>query len=387
MSHRTPTLALVPLVLASLALGAPPDEPPRPSEAERQSTVRWHEGDLPSALELARERGARVLLEFSNDGCGWCTRLREEALPDPGVARELAQLVCVRIDLTPDERGVLRSQEAADLGNRFGIRRTPTLVLLDPSGRADDVVAGFLPADGLRAELVRMRRDEGTRRALERAVAADPGDLDARWALANKLFALGDGAGHQAQMEAIIAADPERVSIPLRTIAINELREEMLGCMRGARPVDPAPLEELLAGERRAVLLYEGWSALGTVYRHLGRTDEMVAAWREAWRNAPGDEERSICGNALAWDFWEARDELPERERAFALRAARRAVDLLGDARGDDALRAAYLDTLACANHMNGETERAVELIEECRRLAPDAAEYAERLAAFRPGG
>jgi hypothetical protein len=171
----------------------------------------------------------------------------------------------------------------------------------------------------------------------------------------------------------------------MRRIALNAMREEMFGCMRGARPVEPAPLVEFLADETHSELLCEGLSLLGTVHGHLGQPREMVAAWRRAWKLAPASACLS-CGNSLAWDFWERRDALEPADRAFALEVSRTVVRELGDARGDDALRAAFLDTLACCQWMNGEREAAIATVERCLELVPGNDEYTRRLEAFRAG-
>jgi thioredoxin-related protein len=351
------------------------------SEATHEEIL-WRDGGLDEALAIAREKGTPILLEFSTQTCPWCKRLRKEAWVDKEVVEELEGWTCVRLDLTVDKSGVLVSQEAAELGNRFSVARFPTLVALRPDGTPEDVVAGFLNAPAMLAELRRIRRGEGTLGDLERQVAADGGDLEARYQLGLKRYSLGDYAGFQSEIDTIQQADPDGRSLPMRRMAIGQMREEMFGCMRGARPVEPAPLVAFLADEEHPSLVCEGWSVLGTIYRHMDDPTNMMAAWRKAWESAP-DAERASCGNSLAWDYWEMREALSDDERAFALKVSQEATDELGDARGDDALRAAFLDTLACSYFMNDERESAIETAAECVRLVPGALEYRNRLASF----
>jgi len=370
------------LALLALAAALVPT-PVQPGKGSGVEEVVWRAGGLERAVELARASGTPILLEFSADGCPWCARLHREAWVEREVVEELGNWTCVRLDLTVDAEGVVASQEAAELGNRFAVGRFPTLVALLPDGTPEDVVAGFLKPSAMLEELRRIRGGEGTLSALEARVAADASDHEARYALALKRYSLGDPAGYDRELATIRRADPEGRSVPMRRMAIAQMREEMFGCMRGARPVDPDPLVEFLEDEEHPSLACEGWSVLATVHRHLGDPNGMVEAWRSAWDVAP-DDERAATGNALAWDFWMLRAKLDPEELAFALEASEEACTLLGDARGDDALRAAYLDTLACCYLMNGRRDRAVETMQECVRLAPSTPEYVQRLAEFR---
>lgn len=104
-----------------------------------------------ASLGLAREAlGADVtLVQFSTEYCSRC----------PGVARSLTALADdldgdirhVEIDLTHD----------ASLADRFDVRQTPTVLVLDAAGRTAGRIAGVPRADELRALIDDLTRRNG----------------------------------------------------------------------------------------------------------------------------------------------------------------------------------------------------------------------------------
>jgi thioredoxin-like negative regulator of GroEL len=100
-----------------------------------------HAADAAASLGLARDAfGADVtLVQFSTEYCSRC----------PGVARSLAVLADghdadvrhVEIDLTHD----------AALADRFHVRQTPTVLVLDATGRTAGRIAGVPRVDELRS--------------------------------------------------------------------------------------------------------------------------------------------------------------------------------------------------------------------------------------------
>lgn len=384
------------ILLAAAALSTAPGPAPalgsedaarRQAEAHPElGRVSWFEGSYAEALAAAKEAGKPLLVEFWLEGCPWCGRLGREALSEPAIARRLADYVCLNVDLTADDEGVLRSQEAALLGNRFNVRRFPTVVVVrSEDDRGEDVISGYLPPKAFGEELDRIAAARGTASDFEARVAADPDDLELRYQLSQVYDRLGDYARSNTQWSFIEKADPEGHSYPMRLLAINNMREEMFGCMRGALPVDPNPMLAFLAEERHPDLLHEGWAILGAVYRHLEDAPKAVEAHRNSWRSVP-EGKRDSSGNRLAWDLWLLREAISAEDRRFALDVSLAATEALGEANGDELLRAAYLDTLACCYFMNGKRSKAVAVMQRCMKLAPNEPAYRARLDQFQSG-
>ena len=372
--HLAPLIPLAALAWASSATPA----------GDERGNVRWFEGSYAESLRSAEERDTLVALEFWADWCGWCKEQERTALRDPAVVAALEGFVCLDMDVSSDAGGEIRDETAAELMNRFQVRRFPTFVFVSADGEPQDLISGFLPTVALLDELARIRNERDTVADYRRRMREHPDDLELRYRLACKLDALGDVRGYETHLAAIAEADPEGVSLPRRRMTLGIVREQLWGCMRDPElEVDPTPLLAFLADETHASLLSEAWLLLGAVHEELGDGAGSRAAYRAAWEHVQEDQLAPV-GNGVAWGFWEQRDELTRAEKRFALRVARRAVEAIGDARGDGVLLAQYLDTLACCAYMNGKRREALALAERCRELAPQQEEFRTRYEQFK---
>lgn len=87
-----------------------------------------------------------VLVDFWHDACVWCKRLEPELA---GVARDFApKLKFARLN-------VLSSDANTQLGQKYGIMGTPTLILFC-NGRVLEQLVGYRPKDKLRREIQAM---------------------------------------------------------------------------------------------------------------------------------------------------------------------------------------------------------------------------------------
>jgi thiol-disulfide isomerase/thioredoxin len=125
--------------------------PSSPTGAPEAAATAATAATAAASLGLARDAlGADVtLVQFSTEYCNRC----------PGVARSLSALADdlggdirhVEVDLTHD----------AALADRFHVRQTPTVLVLDAAGRTAGRIAGVPRADELRAlidDLIRRNR-------------------------------------------------------------------------------------------------------------------------------------------------------------------------------------------------------------------------------------
>jgi thiol:disulfide interchange protein DsbD len=93
--------------------------------------------DLGPSLELARQEGKPLLLDFRADWCVACVELEKETWTDPRVRTALGELIPVRLDMTR------ASDEGQALLRRFRVMGLPTVILLDPQGKELGRFVGF----------------------------------------------------------------------------------------------------------------------------------------------------------------------------------------------------------------------------------------------------
>ncbi|MEM7518505.1 MAG: tetratricopeptide repeat protein, partial [Planctomycetota bacterium] len=297
------------------------------------------------------------------------------------------------------------------------------LLFLEPSGEQRDRVQNFMGPVTFLATLERIKRNEGTltglaaavaengndvslrldyasklrdfRRAgpmneqlalvrgmLESEIGFDPGDLEARYVIAQKLDALNLKKEARAQVSAIRRLDPQGESTAMRRILLSDHIE------RGRKSRDPAELMAFLEQETRHDILHEGWKFVGGIesslslrYRDkaLEHRARQRQAWARAWKFAPADQ-RALFGRKLAWELYERRDEIEESEKALALQIAER---VLSETPED----ADLLDTLACCLHLNGRTEEALAALERAIELDPENVRWQLRRREFGGAG
>lgn len=115
---------------------APRPAAPQPAAAPSTGSpfTRWDE-PLAQVLADAQRTGRPALLLFTASWCGYCQKLDDETLPDPGVQAAAGRFVFVRYDA---DRGVGQT-----LATKYGIQGFPALVLLDASGNERDRWSGF----------------------------------------------------------------------------------------------------------------------------------------------------------------------------------------------------------------------------------------------------
>ena len=340
----------------------------------------WFEGSFDAALAKAKAENKLVFIDFWTSWCGWCKRLDKDTFSDESVAAEMKDILCLSIDA--------ESATGKPIASRFAVTGYPALILLAPNGSPEDQIGGYLPPDKFKKEIQRVRSGQGTAGGLRKKVAAEPSNMDARFELAAKLEKLGDHEGQMAQLAEIKKLDPNGKSLPMRRIAIREVREKINAGFQKTQTVDISLMAAFLSEETYPELLFDGWGSMGQMHMFMAQRAEQAGnaaeaeqhkvefrtAMKTAWKNVPAERVADF-GNSLAWSFYEAREALSAEEKAFALEVAEKAHA----AAGKD--ETSVIDTYACCLHMNGKKEEAVKQIQHCIELEPDNQQWKDRLA------
>lgn len=129
--------------------------------------------DLRALGEISQREGLPILIEVAMGHCPWCARLEEEfLLPMLRSGDYNDRVIIRRIDLdlhTPLVDFDGRPISSSDFAVRYGVRLTPTVLLLDGQGRelaeplvgltTPDFYGGYLDA-AIDESLARLRADQ-----------------------------------------------------------------------------------------------------------------------------------------------------------------------------------------------------------------------------------
>jgi len=108
--------------------------------------------DLDGALEQASAEGKPVYLAFGAVWCPVCRRMEEVTLLEPPMQALASEFIWVRIDI---DRNITLARE-------WGVEATPTIFLLDPTGRSRNKIVGGASGEELSATLRRFLTELGT---------------------------------------------------------------------------------------------------------------------------------------------------------------------------------------------------------------------------------
>ena len=119
-----------------------------------------HADDLAATATQARRSGVAILLAFTQTGCPYCTRARNDyLLPLQSGAAYGAKIVIREIDI--HSTGALRGfagepTTAADFARRYRVTKVPTVIVVDYAGNAlADPIVGLLAEDFYQSYLER----------------------------------------------------------------------------------------------------------------------------------------------------------------------------------------------------------------------------------------
>jgi len=346
------------------------------SEDEPAQTARvsWFEGSFDELLAESKRSDKLVFVDFWAAFCGPCRMFAKNTLRDPGVVGQLDGMLCYSVELDGETENPIAA--------RFGIETIPAVVFLEPDGDRREVLIGYRPPKVFRGELDRIRENRETLSDYHRRIAANPNDLEARYALVVKYKALGKGGAALAEAESdeILRLDPTGRSVVARRIRLDRLVHQIWDSL------DPLPIYRFLEGEPDPGIRFQAWYAAWQVEGHLAKNAETadraerhrrawVSAARSLWEVTP-DERRPRIGNNIAWNLYECSSMLGYDDLGFALAVATEVARLTPE-------DANVIDTLACCLHAVGREEDALRNVRRCIELQPDNPEWKRRLQEF----
>lgn len=156
---------------------AQPVVPPKagmPVKPEAPKSDLWINNFERAKAEAAKS-GKDILIDFTgSDWCGWCIKLKEEVFSTPEFEAAAPKMfVLMEADFPRDKTKVTPEVAAQNrrLGDNFGIRGYPTIILLDAQGRPY-ARTGYQPGGPAKylenlqqAQAVRQKRDSAWKKA------------------------------------------------------------------------------------------------------------------------------------------------------------------------------------------------------------------------------
>jgi len=176
MTTRTTTLSvLVVFVLVAAA----------PLHLTAQDETKGISFESPDqSFELSKQKaqasGRLLMVDFYADWCSWCKRLDEEAFSDPHVGKLMKNFVNVKINAeTDDGRALART---------YGVTGYPFILFLNGDGEVIDWILGYASTEEFLARVQEIRAGRTTYYAYKKRFEADPTDLEAAVAYAERIY-------------------------------------------------------------------------------------------------------------------------------------------------------------------------------------------------------
>lgn len=240
------------------------------ADGEVVSAVQWFEGSFDEALAAARAGGKQVFLDVGAYWCPPCRELDEQVFVRPEVGAALAAgYVALHVDA---EKG-----EGPELVARYKVQAYPTLLVLEAGGLERGRMVDGMKPEELLAGLEEIARGGTVLARLEAAVAAAPGDLEARYRLGNAYALAARRAEAEAELARVIAGDPDNA----RGLAAQAMadRAAFLVAKQDADPERAIALyRELQQKFPKAKESLRAYRQIGRELHKLGRDDEAIAS-------------------------------------------------------------------------------------------------------------
>jgi thioredoxin:protein disulfide reductase len=113
-----------------------------------------NEADLDKAIELGRQQGRSIMVDFSADWCTECLLMERNIFAQDAVRQQLRGMLLIRADLTHF------NASSKNLMQRFAVVGPPTVVFLNPDGSevTDARVVGDIGVSGFLGRLAKVSR-------------------------------------------------------------------------------------------------------------------------------------------------------------------------------------------------------------------------------------
>lgn len=334
----------------------------------------WHSGTLEEAIADAGTTGRHLLVVLSTETSQHCALFLSESFEPEEARAALEPFALFKADVA--------SATGATLVGRFGVTLLPSVAVLSPAGEAQEMLPGYRPQSRFAAELSNVLNGVGTVGALEGQVSSAPEDPDLRLKLAMKLRNVGRVEEGLVQLEEIRRLDPTGESEAGARLAIDAAVKEARSGVTDPSDLaayDLSPVRALLDRIQQPAVLHQGWRWVASVEEAKGDFPAARRALTLAYPHRPvADSMLWLTQTARA--FWMAGEQLTSAERRTALEMAQAAVDLAEKALPStiEEERGEIIDSfavLASCHELNGDKEKALDVIERALKLAPDSEE------------
>lgn len=334
---------------------------------------------LAEAKALATTSQKPILIYCWADGSEYCTKLYQDTLSAAGAGTALSNFVC--FSAKHGGAGV------KEMFAQYGVQTLPTMLFVQPSGKADDLIQGFIPAGEFVVELDRIKSGKDTVSDLEARVAAatagSEDDIDARWKLAGKVQALGEGDRHDELMASIREVDPKGKTLVGARMLLQELTTKIAGKdgysdeeseadrLQRISSWNLAPLYAHAKSTGLKEAKHEAWQQIGNMEAKREDMQAAFKAYRAAWKTCPEDKVVDWSNDIARWVIKSA-EHRTSKEKKFALELATKALATLEKRLKEDPpgksehlkyekYQAYCWNTIAWALHINGKQKPAVK--------------------------
>lgn len=111
----------------------------KPGESQEETSTIQEAGDLSNCGNEAKHRQLPILLLFSDEHCGWCSRVKKEFLEPMARGGHYDDKVLIR-KLELKEDGMARDFDGNPIGHeelkkRYKVELLPTIIFIDANGR------------------------------------------------------------------------------------------------------------------------------------------------------------------------------------------------------------------------------------------------------------
>ena len=370
-------IALVALMSActDAASGAVVATKPAPlAEKEKPESQPGHliEDDYARALSEARKRKLPLFVEVWASWCHTCASMREYVLPDPALAPLANAFVWAGIDSE-------RASNAAFL-QRFPTRNLPTLWVIDSVDERPLLKwIGAATAEELALLLSQTQPGTGQASATETAVAA----ATAEWVRGNRASAAGDTPTAITHYKSALASAPADWSLRARAVETLSMRYVETGAQREAYELGRQTAGGLPAGTARLNVVLNAVDA-GAELAEAGTPPEGLTELYALGVRIAQEPGQSVLLDDRSSLYLSLVHALKASNPSESKRLAERWRTLLDEAAARAPLPAArrVWDPHRLEAYMAlGETDKAVPMLEQSEREAPDDYNPPARLA------
>ena len=367
------------MLLETLALAALAGAPAQPV-----GELTWHDGALSNAVGKARTEDKMVLVYFWMDGSEYCKKLWDETLTSETGQKALGEFV-----LYSAKHG---TPQGTNLVERFNVQTLPAVVFLSPDGSPEDMIGGFIEAEGFVEETARIRRGEGTVSHLRKESAAhtekNQEAFEARFALADRLGVLGQGDEADTILASIREDDPKgktKLGCEMHLQHVFNQVAEAGGGDEHIEDWDLSPVEKQLKQVSFDEVRFQGLTQLANVEASRSKVDAACKYFGQAWELCPEDQHSGWAGDVAAFII-RADGERSKKEAKFALSLAKASVEATEALTCEytdegcecdicthpESLVAHRMETLARAYRLNGDDKKAMKIAKQCVELDPE---------------